>query len=217
MATKKVIASAAPLIGDVVRSRAINDRRGLHRLLRAGLAEANERFAPVSALRITVGDEYQGVFADLGQALGASLWLRLRLGPAADVRHGLGWGPVSVLEEEPRVEDGPGWWAARAAIDDVKRQARAAATRHARTAYRLDESVDGPAPAPVNAALLLRDHLLGGLSERSVRLLAGLLDGASQTELAAAEGISGSAVSQRVRGDGLAVILAASELLGGVR
>ena len=38
----------------------------------------------------------------------------LALLPVVDVRHGIGWGPVSVLGEEPRVEDGPGWWAARA-------------------------------------------------------------------------------------------------------
>ena len=217
MTPQKVAASSATLIGDVVSSRSTPDRVALHRRIGDMLAEANHRFEPRGRLRITVGDEFQGTFADLGSALSASLWLRVRLLPDADLRHGLGWGSVSVLEAEPRVEDGPGWWAARAAIESVKEQARTAGIRLARTAYRLADGVEGPDPALVNAALLCRDQLVGGLSERSMRLLAGLLDGASQSELAAQEGISGSAVSQRVRGDGLAVILAASELLGGVR
>ena len=216
MGNEKAIASAASVIGDVVSSRTVTDRRALHDSLRRALAEANERFAPVGPLRITVGDEYQGVFATVGGALDAALWLRLRLAAEVEVRQGIGWGPVVVLEAEPRVEDGPGWWAARAAIDDVKAEARVPGTRRARTAYRLAEGFDGPDPAPIDAALLLRDHLLGGLSARSVRLLAGLLDGATQSDLAVREGISGSAVSQRVRGDGLAAIIAASHWLGGV-
>jgi hypothetical protein len=206
----------ATLLGDVVGSRTSADRRAVHRRLGVVLADANERFEAVGALRIPAGDEFQGSFATVGHALAAAVWIRLQLRPEVDIRQGVGWGAVSVLEEEPRIEDGPGWWAARLAIDEVKAQARSAGTRRARTAYRLVDGVAGPDPDPVNAALLLRDHLLGGLSERSMRLLAGLLDGASQSDLAAAEGISGSAVSQRVRGDGLAAIIAASELLGGV-
>jgi transcriptional regulator with XRE-family HTH domain len=38
----------------------------------------------------------------------------------------------------------------------------------------------------------------------------------TQTELAAREGVSASAVSQRVRSDGLGVVLAAEELLRGL-
>jgi hypothetical protein len=68
--------------------------------------------------------------------------------------------------------------------------------------------------AAVNAALLCRDHLVGSLSDRSLRLLRGLMDPhTTQGRLAAAEGISASAVSQRVRTDGLGVVLAAHELL----
>lgn len=42
------------------------------------------------------------------------------------------------------------------------------------------------------------------------------MDGRAQTELAAQEGISPSAVSQRIRSGGLAVIVAAEEQLGAV-
>ena len=211
----------AALIGDVVGSRGSADRPRLHDRLAAVLAEANEVLAPVVALRITVGDEFQGIFADVGAAVHASLWLRVRLAPEADLRHGIGWGPVAVLADEPRVEDGPGWWAARLAIDSVKAEARRPATREARTAYRLAEGVDGPDPAAVNAALTCRDHLVGSAAVkgdgRSLRLLRGALLGHTQAELAAEEGISASAVSQRMRHDGLGVVLATDVMLREVR
>jgi hypothetical protein len=207
--------SLATLIGDVVRSRSAADRSGLHEQLTAVLENANTHLRPVVPLRITVGDEFQGCFATVGEALHASLWLRLHLAPA-QLRHGLGWGAVAVLADEPRVEDGPAWWAARAAIEAVKTNAAKAGTRLQRTAYHRAEETDGPDPAPVNAALMCRDQMIGSVSERSLRLLRGTVDGRTQAQLADDEGISASAVSQRMRNDGLVVILAADELLKGV-
>ncbi|MCW2836856.1 MAG: hypothetical protein JWQ15_970 [Marmoricola sp.] len=213
----------ATVIGDVVQSRAARDRPALHAALVALLGEANTVLSPVVPLRITVGDEFQGCFPTVGEALHATLWLRLHLtaqaGMQHDLRHGVGWGSVAVLADAPRVEDGPGWWAAREAIESVKLEASKAVMRHLRTAYRRAEEEDGsggPDPAAVNAALMCRDQLVGSLSERSLRLLRGTLAGQTQAELAEAEKISASAVSQRVRNDGLAVIIAADELLRSV-
>ena len=109
----------ATLIGDVVASRRADDRSALHGRLTTLLEAINAECAPTTPLRITVGDEFQGAFATVGQALQASLRLRIGLLPRHDVRHGLGWGEVTVLQEQPRVEDGPGWWAARDAIHEV--------------------------------------------------------------------------------------------------
>jgi hypothetical protein len=215
----------ATLIGDVVGSRDAGSRAALHARLEALVAHVNAETAPVVPLRITVGDEYQGCWSTVGQALVALRMLRLDGLPDVDLRHGLGWGEVTVLSEAPRVEDGPGWWAARAAIEYAAAEARRPGLRHVRTAFRLAEAVPG-AERPgenrgldehaVNAALMLRDQLLGGLSERSLSVLRGLLEGRTQREIAEAEGVSASAVSQRVRSDGLAVIVAAEEMLGRV-
>jgi len=214
MSMMKPDSSVATVIGDVVRSRDASDRSALHADIAKILEEANSELDPTVALRITVGDEFQGCFGTVGQALHATLWLQLQLAPHAGLRHGVGWGKVAVLADDPRVADGPGWWAARAAIDAVKQEAARSATRHRRTAYqRADDTTDGAAPDPVNAALMCRDQMIGSVSERSLRLLRGTLAGRPQSELAADEGISASAVSQRVRNDGLAVIVAADELL----
>ncbi len=213
MSKMKPDPSVATLIGDVVRSRAAADRPALHARLAALLDDANAELAPVVPLRITVGDEYQGCFGTVGDALHAALWLRLHLAPDAELRHGVGWGSVAVLADSPRIEDGPGWWAARAAIESVKLEAVRPATRQLRTAYRLADETEGPDAAAVNAALMCRDQMIGSVSERSLRLLRGTLAGRTQAELAADEEISPSAVSQRVRHDGLAVIAATDELL----
>ncbi len=217
MTGMNVSASVAAVIGDVVRSRAAPDRPDLHARLEKLLAEANEVLAPVVPLRITVGDEFQGCFASVGEAAHATLWLGLQLAPTTGLRHGIGWGAVAVLADEPRVEDGPGWWSAREAIEAVKREESRPATRHLRTAYRRAADTPGPDPAAINAALMCRDQMVGSVSERSLRLLRGTLAGRTQAELAAEEGISPSAVSQRVRHDGLAVVVAADELLRSVR
>lgn len=209
MSMMKDMASVAVLIGDVVGSREIKPRSRLHERLRAVLDEVNDTTAPLQPLRITVGDEFQGAYADLGTAVAATLTLRLALLPLADLRHGIGWGPVEVLQQQPRVEDGPGWWAAREAIEAVKRDQQTPALRGVRTAVR---HADGQTAAATNAALMLRDDRVSGLSVRSRTLLAGLVAGRSQAELAAEEGISASAISQRVRNDGLGVLVASHRL-----
>jgi hypothetical protein len=197
------------LIGDVVGSRRAQDRRALHQRLTEELAAANAVHAPREELRLTVGDEFQGVFARLGDTLAAAASLRVALLPEVDVRFGVGRGEVEVLDEVTRIQDGPGWWAARDAIEQAAQREDRAATRLARTVY-VPAPDDDRAPA-VNAALLCRDHMVGSLDERSIRILRGLMAGRTQTDIAPEEGISPAAVSQRVRRHGLEVILAAQD------
>ncbi len=215
MNVMKDAASPCVLLGDVVASRDSRDRRGLHRVLEAALARVNDDVPAVTGLRVTVGDEFQASYATLGAAIEAALRVRLELLPEVDTRFGLGRGDVTVLDASRGIEDGPGWWSARGAIEGVAEVADRAATRQARTAYRA--SADEPTARAVDAALLCRDHLVGSLSDRSLRLLKGLMDPhTTQSALAEHEGISASAVSQRVRTDGIGAVLAAQELLRGL-
>lgn len=203
----------ATVIGDVVRSRSSEDRGVLHARLADVLAEVNADLDPVTPLRVTVGDEYQGGFASVNEAVRTTLRLRLALAPGIDVRHGIGWGEVTVLQERPRVEDGSGWWAAREAVHAVHRSEERPESRLRRTAFRRADGIDGPDPATLEAMLILRDQLVGDLAERSLLLLRGLLVGTTQRTLADDLGISASAVSQRIRADGLAALVAADRAL----
>ena len=207
-------ASRCTLIGDIVGSRGSVDRAVLHRAVEAALRQVDDAVPSLTGLRVTVGDEFQGSYATLGEALDAGLRVRLALLPDVDTRVGIGRGSVTTLDPDRGIEDGPGWWAARSAVEAAEEAAAKPATRHVRTALRVAPSEDDTAVDAVNAALLCRDHLVGSCSERSIRLLRGLMQPhTTQGDLATLEGISPSAVSQRVRADGLGAVLAAHDLL----
>ena len=205
--------ASVTVIGDLVGSRRSDDRAAVHARFEKAIDAINASFTLPVPLRIGLGDEFQGIFASLGDAIAATLRLRMALLPDVDVRQGIGWGRVQVLSEEPRVEDGPGWWAARSAIEMSKEYERKAPLRAVRTAYVAAEGEPGPSPALVNAALMTRDQIVTGLSERSMSVLDGLMRGRRQQDIADELGISPSAVSQRVRAEGIGVVLAADELL----
>lgn len=177
------------LIGDMVGSRDLPDRAGVQRRLAETLDEVTALLEPAQRLETTVGDEFQGAFHDVGTATLAALLVRLALLPEVDVRCGLGHGEVTVHDavRSPLLQDGPGWWAARAALEELARPRRSAA----RTWY------EGPDRGGVNAFLLTRDALVDRLGERGLRLLAASLRGATQSDIAVSEGISRSAVSQQ--------------------
>jgi hypothetical protein len=63
---------------------------------------------------------------------------------------------------------------------------------------------------------MCRDHLLGSIDDRSLRIVKGLLTSQTKKDIAAAEGISASAVSQRAGRDGLDLLVAASRYLRAV-
>ena len=71
--------SYAVLIGDVAGSRVHPRRDDLQDRLVRTLNAVNAHLPPVQALQITIGDEFQGVFADIGSALSAALQVPLEL------------------------------------------------------------------------------------------------------------------------------------------
>ncbi len=198
------------MTGDVVASRRAVDRSVLHRRVSTALREVAD--GAIAAPAFTVGDEFQGSYPSVGAAIDAALRVRLLLAPAVDVRFGIGWGPVTVLDPEAGMQDGPAWWAAREAIQATAQTQRQPGFTLVRTTFRADEDTRADVAA-VNAALVCRDHLLGSLDERSLRIAKGLMTGRTKKELAAAEGISASAVSQRASRDGLDLLVVASRYL----
>jgi hypothetical protein len=210
---KLASSSLATLIGDVVGSRTVADRADVHRQLNRALRDVAGAAADPPAF--TVGDEFQGAFATVGQAIAAALSIRLAVAPRIDVRFGLGWGAVTMLDEVAGIQDGPGWWAAREAIEWTASAQRQPGLALVRTSFRAAEGARTDVEA-INAALMCRDHLLGSLDERSTRIVKALLEKRTKKDIATTEGISPSAVSQRAGRDGLDLIVSASEYLGSV-
>jgi hypothetical protein len=203
----------ATIIGDVVGSRRVSDRTAQHRALNQALRDIGA--GAIDPPAFTVGDEFQGSYRSVGAAIDAALSIRLAVATHIDVRFGIGWGAVSVLDPERGIQDGPGWWAAREAIEWTAAAQRQPGLAMVRTSFRVN-GVDRTDADAINAALLCRDHLLGSLDDRSIRIVKGLLTNQTKKDIAAAEGISASAVSQRAGRDGLDLIVVASQYLRGV-
>lgn len=212
------------VIVDLVGSRQHTDRRWVHREFVAAMERVNAHVPSIEALVPTLGDEAQGRYGSLADAVMATLLLRLHLPAGLDARAGIGAGVVEQIGTGVvgLVQDGPGWWAARDAIVEAKAR-EVARHRSLRTWYRVAAphggaarpDVDEPAERLVNAYLVVRDHVVTGMSERSRRLLLGLMQGLSRTQLAEAEQIPASAVSQNLRRSGVFAVLDAHEQLFG--
>jgi hypothetical protein len=184
------------LIGDLVGSRRLADRAGAQGRLAEALEHTNAALAPAQRLEPTVGDEFQGGFATLVDAVLAALLVRLAVRSVVDVRCGIGHGDVTVHDatRRPLLQDGPGWWAARDALDQLGEHQR----------WRTWVVADGA--DAINAFLLCRDQLVDRLNDRGADMLALALLGRSQKQIAESLGVTASAVSQQfARGVGAVV------------
>jgi hypothetical protein len=183
-----MVSALYTVIGDLVGSRSVPDRAEAQRALNDALVAVN-RLVPVEQpFQPTVGDEYQGACATLQDAALATLLTRLTLLPVVDSRCGIGYGTVTVHDADrtPLLQDGPGWWSAREAIQTLDERRDVTRTWFA-----------GPQQGVVNAFLLCRDQIIDRLNDRGVRILRLALLGHSQKEIAEMEGIWPSAVSQQ--------------------
>ncbi len=198
---------AAALIGDLVASREAADRARLQQQMTAVFDAVSAAVGgdPV----FTLGDEFQARFDTLTAAIEASFQLHLRTIGLTRVRIGIGWGEL-LLEDPQRSpfgQDGPCWWRAREAIEVVDRSSRSRGPV-ARTALRSASGID----PMLNGYLLLRDTLLDGLDEMDARIAIGLIEGLSQTEIAARVGINKSSVNRRAHSHGILALIQAREL-----
>ncbi|WP_353116285.1 SatD family protein [Microbacterium sp.] len=207
------------VIADIIGSRRLSDRASAQQALDETIAELEERHPGAEQpLSPTVGDELQGVYRDLGVCLNALLRVQLALPEGIGLRFGIGIGGIRPIASTHReLSDGPGWYAARAAIERVhQRQQRA--VPHMRTwivgAPGQDEVMDTTIAAS-NAYLLARDELVARMSERERRLVCGRLDGMSQRALADQEGITQAAVSKALRTAAAASLLDGMSQLAG--
>lgn len=191
------------VIGDLVGSRQQPSRRRAQEHLLAALEVVNRLVPAVQPLEPTIGDELQGVYEELHEALAATVLVRLALPESMDCRFGIGVGAVEIVgaSHYGLTQDGQAWWSARDAIDMAKAKVRQ--LPGLRTWLVRDGSQEGDV---VNAYLLVRDQLVSGFDGRQRRIALGEVHGKSLAQIAEEEGISASAVSQRHRG-GINVLL----------
>ncbi|GAA4891261.1 hypothetical protein GCM10025789_05070 [Tessaracoccus lubricantis] len=188
--------NVAAALFDVVGSRGASRARR-HAALVAAVRQTNERVEAIDAVRFTVGDELQGIYPTVAEALRAAYHLRLAVAPEVDLRVGIGIGEVEVIDPERGIQDGSGWWRAREAVDTVKERASQAGYRGLRTA------IVGHDDPVLDATVGLIDAHLSRLRGGTVGTVRGLLEGQSNAEIAERQQISESANSQRVANNDL--------------
>lgn len=195
------------VIGDLVGSRRLADRAAAQRQVGEALRDVAAALPGMQPLEQTFADEFQGGYASLGDATRAALLVRLTLLPAIDVRCGIGVGDTVVYDDSrtPLVQDGPAWWSARAALEEMSAPRRAAVRTWV-------VGPDADRARLANAHLLCRDALVDRMSERGWRMLRLALLGESQQRIAKAEGITKSAVSQQFA-RGIGAVREAQDLL----
>lgn len=201
------------VIVDIVRSRDLTDVAEARSSLRTAFAASASVVTPVQELTATVGDEFQLIFADIAAAVQATAIVRLMLPEHVECRFGFGAGTMRNIEvrDATTIHDGSAWWNAREAIEECHR--REDKKSPYLRGWFVAEPEDIEAAALVNSLLLVRDSLITAMRPREKRLTGGVLRGMSQAELASAEQITQSAVSQSLYRSGGAALLAAQEVL----
>lgn len=197
------------VIGDLVGSRDQPSRSAAQQQLLQALAATNERLPALQQLEPTIGDELQGVYDSLRDALQATLLVRLALPDTMDCRFGIGAGDLEIVGESAYglTQDGPAWWSARAAIDAAKEMSRQVPGLRTRIVRPDQEEGD-----IINAYLLCRDTLVTDFDARQRRIAWGVLHGRTLAAIAQDEGISTSAVSQRQRAGISALVQSIAEV-----
>ncbi|MFT4157499.1 MAG: SatD family protein [Microbacterium sp.] len=208
------------IIADIVGSRRLSDRTAAQRRLEEAIA-AVESAAPsaIQPLTPTVGDELQGIYGRLPDALVSLMMIQLRLPDDVSFRFGIGIGEVRTVDSaHGELSDGPGWYAAREAIETVhEREDRIMPSMRTWIvgAPGQDEVMHSTIAAS-NAYLLVRDELVGAMSDRERRLVYGRLVGRSQHALAAEEGITQPSVSKALRSAGAVALIDGAAALRGM-
>ncbi|WP_099333253.1 SatD family protein [Actinomyces minihominis] len=195
--------NSAAIIVDIVGSRVLQNRQAAQEAIMRAFEQAERMVPPIVAVQATVGDEFQGVFASVSDALLVTLIAQVSLSGEAEIRCGIGWGESIELPSsgDVKLRDGSAWWNAREAID----------TAHLRSdsgfASARNWCIGSPLQGGVNAYLVMRDHVVSRMTSRERRIAAAHCLGLTQKQVAQLEKISQPAVSMALHKSGAAAIL----------
>lgn len=113
------------IIGDIIHSKEIEDRRTVQKQLKELLDEVNIEFSKdiTSKFTITLGDEFQGLLSNGMNVMRIIQLIEQRMYPIR-IRFGIGIGSITTdIDANMAIgADGPGYYKARDAIEYLKKQ-----------------------------------------------------------------------------------------------
>lgn len=183
------------LIGDIRRSRLLEDRAARQHTLQGLLEQAGETFHEqvLSRFAFTGGDEFKALFATGEGAFRCAVWIARR--SDLELRFGLGRGPLEVGEpgDPPGGLDGPCFHHARNAVEEARRGDHWMAVHgYASKGWESFDSL-------MNATLALLGRVRSDWTPRQKEYITLLESGMSQKAAAASLGVSPPAVSEAVK------------------
>ena len=198
------------LIGDIIESRQLANRAQQQEALSQVLDNLNDRYQAHLASRfsLTLGDEFQGLVK-----VGAPIFqiidqLRLAL-PDLNLRFGLGLGEI-LTSINPAVSlgaDGPAYWRAREAIQQVHQQ------HHYETVHVYLVTGEEDQDAVLNHSLALSEFVRSSWIQSQMETFRTILDLGyyqsrfDQKRVATALGLSSSAFAKRMKSSGIKLYL----------
>ena len=198
------------LIGDIIESRSLANRAKIQEALSQALNGLNERYQGhlASCFSLTLGDEFQGLLK-----VGAPIFqmideLRLAL-PDLNLRFGLGLGEI-LTSINPAVSlgaDGPAYWRAREAIQQVHQQ------HHYETVHIYLLTGRDERDAVLNHSLALSEFVRSSWIQSQMETFRTILNlGYYQSRfdqklVATALGLSSSAFAKRMKSSGIKLYL----------
>lgn len=204
MSEIKVKPELTAVIGDIIRSRGAR-REATHAALIHALSILPAAITPLAP---TVGDEIQGVFATVPEAIRSTHLLRLHMiSHGSDIRFGIGVGQIVQISSQ--IQDGSAWWNAREALDGVEKLAEEPGWTGVRTGVVTEGATSDSQFTHLPATLHLIDAAISKLKADVAGSLLGLLTGESNQTTAERLGITASANTQRILSNDLRPLAAA--------
>lgn len=185
------------LIGDIVGSRRLVHREQFQSQLRAALKSIQAKSAAKirSRYTLTLGDEFQAVYAD-AHHLFSDLFLFLALIYPVKARFSFGLGPLHTrINREASIGmDGPAFYAAREGLDILKSKNRV---------FWVSSKVAPNVPNWINPALGILGHVGSRWKKNRLLILQGMLVGDNITTIARLCSLTENAVYKNIRSGAL--------------
>jgi hypothetical protein len=192
------------LIGDIVASKRIKNRKEIQKKLQNLFKSFNNNKEIISPFTITLGDEFQAVFSKADNIF-KYLWEVLFVIYPVQVRFSFGIGDIttSINTVQAIGMDGPAFYNAREGLTELKQKA---------FLFNLVHN-DEKKIMLIKQVLFLLSHLTSGWKESRFKILSLLYDDMSVFEVAKKMKISDKAVYKNIDAGALANIISITKII----